>query len=151
MKNLKNLTREELEEVVSEVQAILWLDQEKADIWDPDKGWNPETVEDVASVLVRASLKPEKCFDIPEEQVELLTDSWMEKGGQAWSREDYEAALAEGWAVRDIECGRQRRIVSTDLEVFADDSEAEEYVSLKAEEDDDRALRALRMTGREAS
>lgn len=59
MRNVSDLSREELENIVGNVQAILWLDVDRAsDNWDPDKSWDSETIEYVADALIRHGLRP---------------------------------------------------------------------------------------------
>ncbi len=59
MKQPSDLTREELEDIVSQVRNILWKDY-STDALDPDRSWNSETIEWVSGVLEDAGLKPDR-------------------------------------------------------------------------------------------
>jgi hypothetical protein len=55
------LSRAELEEIVGQIQGLLWLDLvADEETWNPDKEWNRETLEYVAGVLEDAGLRPER-------------------------------------------------------------------------------------------
>ncbi len=53
-----DLTREQLEGIVAEIQRILWFD-ERTGTFDPEISWNMDTIEWVSGVLEDAGLKPE--------------------------------------------------------------------------------------------
>jgi len=57
MKTANELTREQLEDIVRQIQSILWLDN-RTGSFDPDLSWNTETIEWVSGVLEDAGLKP---------------------------------------------------------------------------------------------
>ncbi len=59
MKQPSDLTREELEDIVSQVRNVLWKDY-STDELDPDRSWNSETIEWVSGVLEDAGLKPDR-------------------------------------------------------------------------------------------
>jgi hypothetical protein len=60
MRRPSDLTREELVHIVEQVQSLLYLDTDPAGeaFWNPDKGWDSETLEFVAAVLADAGLVP---------------------------------------------------------------------------------------------
>lgn len=67
MKSAKDLTKKQLENIVNQVQAILWLDvPESAEplsetmAWDPNKEWDSEHIEMVAEQLAHYGLRPSK-------------------------------------------------------------------------------------------
>jgi hypothetical protein len=57
MKTPSELTRAQLENIVGQIQSILWLDP-RTDRFDPDRAWDTETIEWVSAVLEDAGLKP---------------------------------------------------------------------------------------------
>jgi hypothetical protein len=57
MKTPSELTREQLENIVGQIQSILWLDP-LTERFDPDRSWDTETIEWVSAVLEDAGLKP---------------------------------------------------------------------------------------------
>jgi hypothetical protein len=57
MKIPSELTREQLESIVGQIQIILWLDH-RTGVLDPDLSWESETLEYVAGVMEDAGLKP---------------------------------------------------------------------------------------------
>jgi hypothetical protein len=57
MKTPGDLTREQLEDIVDQIQSILWLDP-TTDAFDPDRSWDIETIEWVSGVLEDFGLKP---------------------------------------------------------------------------------------------
>jgi hypothetical protein len=59
MKQPSDLTREELEDIVSQVRNVLWKDY-ATDELDPGRSWNSETIEWVSGVLEDAGLKPDR-------------------------------------------------------------------------------------------
>jgi hypothetical protein len=61
MKKPSDLTKEELEQLVEQLQSILYLDiSPDGDFWNRNKVWDSETIEYVAAVLVDAGLAPEE-------------------------------------------------------------------------------------------
>jgi hypothetical protein len=62
----RDLSRETLEQMISQIQAILWLDM-RADPerWDPDNEWDSETVEYIAGVLEDQGLRPTSALTAP--------------------------------------------------------------------------------------
>jgi hypothetical protein len=56
------LSREELDNLVSEIQEVLWVDgwhaTRQAPYWNPEKEWDSETLGIVANVLHRYKLAP---------------------------------------------------------------------------------------------
>jgi hypothetical protein len=66
MKLPRQLSREDMEQIISQIQAILWLDMsEDGELWNPDKEWDSETVENVAAVLADHGLRPSESFTPP--------------------------------------------------------------------------------------
>jgi hypothetical protein len=57
MKTSGELTREQLENIVAQIQSILWLDPTTG-AFDPDRPWDVETIEWVSGVLEDAGLRP---------------------------------------------------------------------------------------------
>jgi len=58
-KQPKDLTRKQLEDLAGNIQAILYLDMEpEGDTWDPEKEWDEETIEMVASILNKHGMIP---------------------------------------------------------------------------------------------
>jgi hypothetical protein len=55
-----SLARSDVATVVRHIQQILWLDidDDGNDAWNADKEWSADTIEDVASVLIKAGLRP---------------------------------------------------------------------------------------------
>lgn len=61
MKSPNDLSRRELVRIVSDIQAVLWLDLDKdGDAWDPDKEWDSSILEYVAVPLINAGLRPDR-------------------------------------------------------------------------------------------
>lgn len=65
MKNAKELTRKQLLAIVLYIQEILWADTtpddetlDEIDIWDPDKEWEPNMLEEIALILKHNGLRP---------------------------------------------------------------------------------------------
>jgi hypothetical protein len=58
MKQLSELSREQLEAVVRQVRDILWEDPTTGAL-DPERSWDSETIEGVSGVLAGAGLKPD--------------------------------------------------------------------------------------------
>jgi hypothetical protein len=59
MKTPSELTREQLESIVGQIQSILWMNLRTGE-FDPDLSWDSETLEYVSGVLEDAGLKPGK-------------------------------------------------------------------------------------------
>ncbi len=60
MKTAKDLTRGELELIVSTTQQALWLARGgPKGKWDADKEWSWDHVEDIAGSLIDAGLRPD--------------------------------------------------------------------------------------------
>jgi hypothetical protein len=57
MKQLSELTREQLEDIVRQVRDILWQDPATGAL-DPDRSWTVETIEWVSGAIAAAGLKP---------------------------------------------------------------------------------------------
>ena len=53
MKTTAELTREQLTDIVACIQGLLYLDLDAAgkEAWDPEKSWDPDTLEGIAQVL----------------------------------------------------------------------------------------------------
>jgi hypothetical protein len=53
MKTASELTREQLTDIVACIQGLLYLDLDAAgkEAWDPEKSWDPDTLEGIAQVL----------------------------------------------------------------------------------------------------
>ena len=65
MKNTSDLSRDQLANLVAQIQGILWLDlggegapSKNAEWWNPDKDWDSETVEAIAGQLAKVGLRP---------------------------------------------------------------------------------------------
>jgi hypothetical protein len=58
MRRVSELTREQLEDIVRQVQDILWRDPATGEL-DPDRSWSAETLEWVSGVVEAAGLKPD--------------------------------------------------------------------------------------------
>ena len=54
------MSHQRLYEIVTQVQALLWfdLDEDGNDAWNRDKEWDVGLIEAVASVLIKADLRP---------------------------------------------------------------------------------------------
>jgi hypothetical protein len=57
MKTPRGLTRAQLEQIVAEIQALLWRDA-RSGAFGPEKEWSSETIEWVSGVMEGAGLKP---------------------------------------------------------------------------------------------
>jgi hypothetical protein len=57
MKSPHELTRSQLEDIVRQIQRLLWYDS-RDESFDPDMSWSTDTIESVSSVLEDAGLKP---------------------------------------------------------------------------------------------
>jgi hypothetical protein len=60
MKTAGELTREQLADIVDQVQGLLYLDldQEDKEFWNPDKSWNVEFLDDIARKLAECGMVP---------------------------------------------------------------------------------------------
>jgi hypothetical protein len=59
MKDVSQLTREELLELASSVQGVLYLDMDsQGEFWNPEKDWDSDTVQLIAEVCEKLGLKP---------------------------------------------------------------------------------------------
>jgi hypothetical protein len=67
MQRVEALPAQQLADIVSRVQGILWRDANAAGaFWNPDKVWDAETVEGVAAVLASHGLRPTAVGRRPE-------------------------------------------------------------------------------------
>jgi hypothetical protein len=64
MKQLSDLTREQLEDIVGQIRDTLWQDPVTGQL-DPEQSWDVETIEWVSSVLEDAGLKPDPVRSAP--------------------------------------------------------------------------------------
>jgi len=54
-----DLPRETMEQMLSQIQMLLWLETDgQADFWNPEKQWDSETLEFIAAVLEEQELRP---------------------------------------------------------------------------------------------
>lgn len=61
MKKASEPEREELVQIVEQIQSLLYLNADsQGDYWDRHKEWDSDTIEYVANVLVDAGLAPEE-------------------------------------------------------------------------------------------
>jgi hypothetical protein len=60
MKNVQELTREQLVDIVEQVQGLLYLDQDTqgSEVWNPAKSWSPGLLDDIAGKLAEYELVP---------------------------------------------------------------------------------------------
>jgi hypothetical protein len=60
MKTTAELTREQLTNIVGRIQGLLYLDLDAAgnEVWDPDKPWDPDTLDGIAQTLAEYGLVP---------------------------------------------------------------------------------------------
>jgi hypothetical protein len=79
MKTPCELTREQLENIVGQIQSILWQDARTGG-FDPDLSWDPQTIEWVSAVLEDAGLKPGTTSP-PTGSVPDFTDSEIRPDG----------------------------------------------------------------------
>lgn len=64
MKTAKDLSREELERIVTRAQEMFWSTGEAGALtWDSDTEWSWERVEDIAGVMIELGLRPEEGGD----------------------------------------------------------------------------------------
>jgi hypothetical protein len=61
MKTTAELTREQLTDIVERIQGLLYLDLDAAgnEVWDPDKPWDPDTLDAIAQTLAEYGLVPD--------------------------------------------------------------------------------------------
>jgi hypothetical protein len=61
MKTTAELTREQLTDIVERIQGLLYLDLDAAgnEVWDPDKPWDPDTLDGIAQTLAEYGLVPD--------------------------------------------------------------------------------------------
>lgn len=63
MKDPSKLSKKKLEEIVSHIQYILWVDEdEKGVVIDPNKEWDSSFIEYIEQTLSSSGLKPTKRF-----------------------------------------------------------------------------------------
>jgi hypothetical protein len=80
MRSADELSREEMEHVISQIQALLWLDMRgENELWDPDKQWDSETIEYIAGVLDDQGLRPSQSFSGPPVRPDRLI--WGNQSG----------------------------------------------------------------------
>ena len=62
MKSTKALTIDQLRGIVDRIQGLLYLDLDEAgrEVWNPDKAWSPDTLEEIAQCLTENQLVPTK-------------------------------------------------------------------------------------------
>ena len=68
MKTARELTNEQLADIVEGVQSLLYLDMDEGrEFWNADKSWTPDTLDDIARKLAEYGLVPteEFCPDSP--------------------------------------------------------------------------------------
>src|SRR5262245_32626105 len=60
MKTASELTREQLTDIVGRIRGLLYLDLDAAgkETWNPEKSWDPDTLEGIAQVLTEYDLVP---------------------------------------------------------------------------------------------
>jgi len=60
VKTAPELTQQQLTDIVERIQALLYLGWDAAgkDVWDPDKPWAPDTLDDIAQTLAKYGLVP---------------------------------------------------------------------------------------------
>jgi hypothetical protein len=60
MKTTAELTREQLTDIVGRIQRLLYLDLDVAgnEVWDPDRPWDPDTLNGIAQILAEYGLVP---------------------------------------------------------------------------------------------
>jgi hypothetical protein len=60
MKTTAELTREQLTDIVGRIQGLLYLDLDPAgnEVWDPDRPWDPDTLDDIAQTMAEYGLVP---------------------------------------------------------------------------------------------
>lgn len=60
MKNVDELSHEELTRIVAEIQGIAFLDMDRErNFWNPDKSLGADFIGDVCNLLARHGLRPE--------------------------------------------------------------------------------------------
>ena len=72
MKTAKDLSHQQLVAVVDRIQDILWFDSKAQGrgkpakfFWNPDKQWEAEFVEMIASQLEDQGLRPDEVEEVP--------------------------------------------------------------------------------------
>lgn len=56
-----DLSIEEMRFVIGHIQGILWFDMNgPTEFWNTEKPWSPDTLDDIAHVLVDFGLKPKE-------------------------------------------------------------------------------------------
>jgi hypothetical protein len=61
MNSARDLSREQLVQLVDHVQQALYLDADaRGMIWNPDKAWDAETTESIAEAMIDVGLKPQQ-------------------------------------------------------------------------------------------
>jgi hypothetical protein len=59
MRSPADLSRETMEQILSQIQILLWHDTNaQGDFWNPEKEWDSETLEFIAGVLEEQELRP---------------------------------------------------------------------------------------------
>ena len=67
MKNVDELSHEEITEIVAEIQEIAFLDiGREREFWNPDKSLGADFIGDVCNLLARYGLRPETEKDVHE-------------------------------------------------------------------------------------
>lgn len=72
MKTAKDLTREQLEQIVTAAQELFWSHDDENDnrVWDPDTEWSWDRVEQIAGVMIELGLQPERLVVQDEEEAD---------------------------------------------------------------------------------
>jgi hypothetical protein len=93
MKTAAELTREQLTDIVGRIQGLFYLDLDAAgnEVWDPDKPWDPDTLDDIAQTLAEYGLVPAGALpasgrspeDALPEELERLLERLDEAGDDA--------------------------------------------------------------------
>ena len=67
MRKVEDLTRPELRQIVQQLQELLFLDSDKSGkrYWNPDKEWDTEYLESLATALQAYGLVPTELTRIP--------------------------------------------------------------------------------------
>ena len=61
MKSARDLSREQLVELVDRIQQVLYLDADtRGMIWNPDKDWDSDSLDSIAVAMSDAGLKPDQ-------------------------------------------------------------------------------------------
>jgi hypothetical protein len=73
MKNARDLSREQLVQLVDHVQQVLFLDADtRGMIWTPDKEWDSEGLDSIAAMMADAGLTPDQ--QMPREGLHQAVD-----------------------------------------------------------------------------